>query len=528
MNKKIIIIGGGIAGLSAGCYGRMNGYDTEIFEMHTVPGGVCTGWKRRGYTFDGCLHFLVGTSSENPFHRIWQELGAFDARRVVDHEVFCDVELPDGTRLAQYADVDRLVASLERELPGLDRHDVAALDQLAADVKLWGTIKMPLAPAAGGATAPRGPIARASALARRLRGMWKMRALFPVFKRFAGGVPAFAARFHSPQLQSFFESVNPIPGMPATSILMILSMNNTKDGGWPEGGSLALARSIARRYEELGGRIRYGARVEKILVRDGQAVGVRLADGQEHFADEVISAADGHATLFGMLEGRYLGGGLDELYRTLPLYTPLVQVSLGVKRDLRETGGPRLTTVRFAEPLAMGGTRASFIMLNNYAFDRTMAPEGGTAVSVLFPSPWEHWEKLAGDRPAYLAEKARVLADATAWLEARYPGISRDIEATDVATPLTTVRYTGNYHGSYEGWRPTAETMRVSIPKRIPGLARFSMVGQWTAPFAGLPSVASDGRNAIRELCAQDGREFRTWTTDEQAAAPAGSGERVA
>jgi len=51
-----IIIGADVAGLSAGCYGQMNGYDTKIFELHTLPGGLCTSWKRKGYVFDGCIH----------------------------------------------------------------------------------------------------------------------------------------------------------------------------------------------------------------------------------------------------------------------------------------------------------------------------------------------------------------------------------------------------------------------------------------------------------------------------------------
>jgi len=55
VEKSIIIIGAGLAGLSAGCYGQMNGYRTQIFEMHTTPGGLCTSWKRKGYTFDGCI-----------------------------------------------------------------------------------------------------------------------------------------------------------------------------------------------------------------------------------------------------------------------------------------------------------------------------------------------------------------------------------------------------------------------------------------------------------------------------------------
>ena len=56
MESTLLIIGGGIAGLSAGCYGRMNGYRTRIFEMHSLTGGLCTAWSRRGFLVDGCLH----------------------------------------------------------------------------------------------------------------------------------------------------------------------------------------------------------------------------------------------------------------------------------------------------------------------------------------------------------------------------------------------------------------------------------------------------------------------------------------
>lgn len=47
MEKKIVIIGGGIAGLSAGIYSAMNGFDTQIIEMHTIAGGQCTAWERK-------------------------------------------------------------------------------------------------------------------------------------------------------------------------------------------------------------------------------------------------------------------------------------------------------------------------------------------------------------------------------------------------------------------------------------------------------------------------------------------------
>ena len=62
MEKRMVIIGAGIAGLSSGCYALMNGYKTTIFEMHTVPGGLCTAWKRKGYTFDISMHMLTGSA----------------------------------------------------------------------------------------------------------------------------------------------------------------------------------------------------------------------------------------------------------------------------------------------------------------------------------------------------------------------------------------------------------------------------------------------------------------------------------
>ena len=96
MNKKIVIIGGGVAGLSAGIYGQLNGFDTEIIEMHSITGVQCTAWKRKGYRFDYCLHWLVGTR-KGPFNDIWKETNVLnDKVEIVDHEVHTKVFADDG------------------------------------------------------------------------------------------------------------------------------------------------------------------------------------------------------------------------------------------------------------------------------------------------------------------------------------------------------------------------------------------------------------------------------------------------
>ncbi|HOE56630.1 MAG TPA: oleate hydratase, partial [Bacillota bacterium] len=56
--KKVIIVGAGIAGLTAGVYALQSGFDTTIYESHTIPGGACTSWRRKGYLFEGGLLWL--------------------------------------------------------------------------------------------------------------------------------------------------------------------------------------------------------------------------------------------------------------------------------------------------------------------------------------------------------------------------------------------------------------------------------------------------------------------------------------
>ncbi len=493
MEKKIIVIGGGIAGLSAGCYGRMNGYDTEIFEMHTIAGGVCTGWMRKGYTFDGCLHWLTGSAPTSNLYRMWQELGAIQGKTITNHEAFCHVVTPSGRRLIQWSNMERLFD----ELKAIGPEDAPLLEQMKADARVLGTMKIPLG-------APR----KVSFL-KKLRMMRKFKPAISVYRRYAGmTTEALTARFKSPALREVFPLIIPLPDFPALWVLSLFQGLDAREAGWPQGGSLALASSIEKRYRDLGGTIHYGARVSEIVVEGGRAVGVRLADGSEHRGDLVISAADGRATLFGMLKGKYVTPTLKKVYDSLPLYRPLMQVSFGVRRDLSRE--PRLVTYGFDKPMRFGGTEAPFVFLNNYGFDPTMAPAGCSAVTLLFWSPFDHWEKLHGDRTLYAEEKRRVREDATRWLETIYPGIAADIEVADVATPMTTVRYTGNYRASYEGWRPTAATMQTKIPTTLPGLKGFSMIGQWTRSFAGLPTVAMDGRNAVELLCREEGKTFVT------------------
>ena len=94
----------------------MNGYQARIFEMHTQPGGLCTAWKRKGYTFDGCIHHLAGAGPASTLYRVWQELGIFQRHQMTFYDSLMQTELPDGKTLTTYTDIDRLDAYLRGDV----------------------------------------------------------------------------------------------------------------------------------------------------------------------------------------------------------------------------------------------------------------------------------------------------------------------------------------------------------------------------------------------------------------------------
>lgn len=200
---------------------------------------------------------------------------------------------------------------------------------------------------------------------------------------------------------------------------------------------------MAQRYTELGGEVTYRATVAEILVENDRAVGVRLADGSPHHADAVVSAADGYSTIFKMLGGRYVNDKIEDRYANWKLCRPFVMVSYGVARTFADE--PSTHMILLECPIAVGSQTVEAISLRIFNYGPRFAPPGRTVVQVAFEADWDTWNDLRQrDRAAYNAEKARVAAELLARLERHYPGISAQVEMTDVATPATTYRYTLN------------------------------------------------------------------------------------
>src|SRR5690606_14638607 len=118
MAPKLIIIGAGIAGLTAGVHAARCGFEVEIVEHHTEPGGVCTGWTHGKYTIDGCIHWLMGARPDDPLHRLYEEVGALEGVELQILDCYTQVlDEVTGHQLTFARDLDVLLREVEALSP---------------------------------------------------------------------------------------------------------------------------------------------------------------------------------------------------------------------------------------------------------------------------------------------------------------------------------------------------------------------------------------------------------------------------
>jgi phytoene dehydrogenase-like protein len=494
---SIIIIGAGLAGLSAGCYACMNGYDVRVFEQDTRPGGLCTCWERGGYTIHGNMAFLGGSGPGTAFHKIWRDLGVVPKIQMFDYDYFAVFEGKNGRTFYAHTDIDRLEAHMKELAP----EDKGLTDEFIGAARVFARYQMPVD------KAPElfGP---ADMIRLMLTRFPLLRALHK-WKKIT--IKEFARRFKNPLLRDSFLEFRLMftDDLPAAIILMALAWSHQNSCGYPVGGAIPFVRAIENRLVALGGKIRYRTRVSKIVVKDGRAVGVRTTDGDDHFAGTIVSAADGRTAIFDWLEGRYLNDRIQECYDRLPVSSTGLLVSLGVKRSFPDLPTSAAGYIFWLDKaVSIGGRSHSSLRPMIYNFDPTLAPPGKTLMRILLPTDYEHWLALAQTPARYKAEKESAAQTVISLLDRRYPCLASCVEMWDVATPLTFERYTGNRRGSFIGWDLTPKTFMMPMSKTLPGLQNFYLAGHWVAPGGGLPTTALSGRNVVQLICRRDGRPF--------------------
>ena len=495
---KVIIIGAGIAGLSCGCYLQMNGIPTEILEASLLPGGLCTAWHRGPYVFDGCLRWLIGAQPPSAFHQIWTELGAIGGRKVFIHDEMLRIENSDGNTITVPTDLDKLAIEFKRVAP----EDGGLIDNLVRDARKCAPLEPPL----------KNPLELMNLFEKTKLGL-SVLPMVPTILRYKNlPITSYVARYKNKLLREALQLIVGSEDMSALVLVMLLAFRTRNNTGFVAGGSWDFAMAIADRYKRLGGTVRYKTRVTSVKVENNRPTGVQCADGTFVPANTVVSCADGHTTIFKMLDGKFVDKKILYLYEHCQTFPAIIQVSLGIKKLFPEV--PHTLNLPLRQPICVDDkSRHDRLEVESFGSESGLCPAGTTVMTLRYPTSCEFWTGLKKNDPLrYRAEKKRLIQEIIAHLDQRFPGLAEHIERSDIATPATYVRYTGNWQGSYEGWLPTPRILGRRIPYTLPRLKNFFMAGHWVVAGGGLPSAALSGRYVAQLVCAQNGKKFTVTT----------------
>jgi len=492
--KKIIIIGGGISGLSSGIYALDNGYDVTIYEKNIVPGGECSYWFRDNMYIEGCAHFIVGTNENSILYPLWNHVGAFDSSTIIhDTDYFSKYDI-DGEIVTLYADIDKL----KNELLRVSSEDEKQIKRMIKGIKIYQRVNIPV----------KKPIDKMNIFELINYGFSMLIMVPRLIIYMHQSIDRYKKRFKSPVIKELLSRVMD-NNYNIHSLIYVLQSLSLKDAGVIEGGSKTLIDNIVKTYLAKGGKICLNKPVEKVLIDNNKAVGVILKDKETVESDYVISTTDAFHTLFNLLEGKYYDDFYVRRFRNRKK-NPLIQGMQGsfkvnkIYSDLPKMINFKIKPIKISNALTIDN-----ITIRNFSFDKKVSVSDSTVFTTLIDcndKVYDYFKSLNKDE--YRSVKKDILEKLRKEIVSYFKLDDDMIKSLDLTTPLTYERYCNAYRGSYMSFLTTKNVKGLMRAGVIKGLSNFYLAGQWIMPPGGLPIALFSAKHAVYRIARKDKKHF--------------------
>lgn len=469
----VVVIGAGLGGLAAAATLAREGASVLLVERHAQPGGYASSFRRGPFEFEVSLHLMDAVGPGEPGWVLLESLGValdFAEPRILRRELGPghDLEIPRGRRELERVIAERYpdqIAAFSELLELGERAQKASLElDGGAPRGLQETLEL------------LGPLARVSA------------------------AEVIDAKIGDPKLRDVLERFaigwlgRSLPALRAPELLVPWYSYHALGGGYPIGGSAALANALVQVIERAGGEVALSCAARRIAVERHRAEAVELEDGRRVSCNAVVSNVCPSVTFGSLIDPAELPGAERARYQRLRPSLSCFKVWIGTHRPIESPAYEVDLTATVPGPrdrLDPRTGRLSVVVPS--ALGRGFSEPEGRVLSVSTLVRPEQMEG-AGTREE-LGEAVIVRLE-----RELFPGLSTNIAAMEIATPQTFEKFTGNplgaiYGGSIrggalDGWRP---------PARTP-IDRLFLTGAWTQPGAGFTTVLRSGRRAAREV----------------------------
>ena len=492
----IIVIGSGIGGLTAAALLQDRGISTLVFEKNRYPGGSCSSFQREGYSFDAGASVFYGfgendkSGTLNLHTRIFRKLGL--QVQTIHDPVQIHYHLPNGFSVPTYYDrhtfLDVLSARFPHEREGIEKFygELEAVHDILSSLPA-GSLEDVVHLASVGIAFPAKTIALAL---KTFRSMGKTARRYIRDEELLKFI----------DIEAYSWAVQDAVSTPLVNAGICLADRHYGGINYPVGGSGAIPKALCQGIEKSGGRICYRSEVTSIIVENGEARGVRLADGTEYYAKAVITNATIWDTFNRLVtdsryrvdENRFLRApswfqlylGVDASVIPKDFYVHHILVDTW--ENYNQPGG----TIYFSAPTIL---------------DPSLAPPGKHIVHAFVTAEDDEWQHYDRENGAYRNAKEALASSVITRTEKILPGLSNAIELKVLATPLTHQRYLNRFKGSYGPLLKPGQNI-LQKPQNTTQIKNLFAVGDSTFPGQGVIAVTYSGISCASYIARQFGK----------------------
>jgi len=478
-----IVIGSGIGGLVTATQLAAKGAKVLVLESYLIPGGSAGYFEREGYRFDVGASMIFGFGKKGTTNLLTKALAAVDMSiETIADPVQIHYHLPDGLDLKVHRDYEQFLQELISHFPaektGIRRfydecwqvfNCLNSMDLLSLEEPRYLTrvfFQHPL-----------------SCLG-----------LVKYLPQNAGDVARKYIK--DPKLLKFIDmecycwSVVPADRTPMINAGMVFSDRHYGGINYPRGGVGQIALKLVAGLEKAGGEIQYQARVNKIILDAGRAIGVRLTNGKEYYAKKIVSNATRWDTFEKLLPPESLPRSEKNWQKRYQKSPSFLSLHLGVKADVLPSGS-ECHHILLEDWQNMEAEQGTIFVSIPTLLDPSLAPPNHHIIHTFTPSWIDQWQKLSPQE--YQQKKEAAAHRLIERLKKLFPKLDTGLDYIEIGTARTHRRFLNRIDGSY-GPIPRRKLLGLlGMPFNRTAIPNLYCVGDSTFPGQGLNAVAFSG-----------------------------------
>lgn len=482
MNKDIVVIGGGIAGLNAGIELLQKGHKVTIIEKNDNVGGLCSGYDVNGFYIDACIHWLMGTKKTNQIYEIWKNIDAFnDEVKIIRLENFVTIDY-QGTKIKVGRNLEKTRLEWLKIAPEDKRNInkffsiVEAMEKLMKYVLKCKTKKsfMDL-----------------------LKVVFKSPS---IIKSMTMSREEYANRFKNKALR--FAITNMMTGYNNMFFLFdIYSLFSQGNADIPSGGAKYMIERIKNRFLSLGGKIYLNEEVTDLEMKKDRVFAVNTNKNHTFYPDCVISSTDPRYIVKNLLNDEYKINKLikaDNRINKNPI-SSCFNVYVNIEGDISSIDGPTLINI---DPIQVGASQIDYLLIRPYNYDPDYFVKDNKTIVSLFVDQNHldyHYYSLL-DKEALEKVEQRIVNQFISALINKYPEFKNRVNYLTHFGPIELEKRTNTSYGALQAYSLTDLKSFYFTEGRIKGIKNLYCCGQWTRCIGGTPTALLTSHHIAKKI----------------------------